>query len=86
MPVTSTVLDQVRALGLDPAGYRAPDSGQLVPWDASAARITGLDDEDVAADEPIYTVFEYLVDQAGVQGMYLYEWLQVCAGEDKDEL
>lgn len=85
MSATPTVLDQVRALGLDPAGYRDPDSGQLVPWDASAARIADLDDSPPADDEPLYTVLEYLADQAGAQGMALDEWLQEPGDDDEDE-
>ncbi len=75
MPAISSVLAQIRALGLDPAGYRDHDSGRRVSWDAPAARIADLDD-DHADDGPLYTVFEYLADQASADGMALDEWLR----------
>jgi hypothetical protein len=87
MPTTPTVLDQVRALGLNPAGYRDPDSGQLVPWDAAADRIADLDADGYPDDGPLYTVFEYLTDQAGAHNMALDEWLQETGpDEGEDEL
>ncbi|MET9260305.1 hypothetical protein [Amycolatopsis sp. NPDC004079] len=59
-------------LGLDPRGY--PDGGEFLPWGSSAAPLLDDEDQEDLEDAPC-TVLDYLIDQAGAEGIGLVEYL-----------